>query len=79
MASLMDKLKAGATEFGLNVGKELNKGGKLKKASEVLDSAIDTGKETINGMKDLGGKLVDKGKKMVTGDDVAEGLAKEDK
>ena len=68
---LMDTLNKGAKKFGVEVDKTVQK---VKDDLSTPES-----QEQIKTMKEMPGKVLGKVKKMVTGSDVSEGLAKENK
>ena len=68
---LMDTLNKGAKKFGVEVDKTVQK---VKDDLSTPES-----QEQIKTMKEMPGKVLGKVKKMVTGTDVSEGLAKDKK
>ena len=72
--SLKDKLQGGLNKFGKDLDNALPEDGKVKTIGRAVDKGIDVAKDTYKGMKELGGQLAQKGKKMLTGKDVSEGL-----
>lgn len=88
MTTPLEKLKQGIDKYQKpqgnpvdqvkTTGKTIVKANKLVTdiVQEKADKLAGKAEETYKGMKDLGGKLLTKGKKMFNGTDVSDGLKK---